>query len=322
VYYPLVVAATVEARAADAAVRCRGLVKHYGDVRAVDGVDLEIRRGECFGLLGPNGAGKTTTVEILEGLTEPTAGDVEVLGTRWNGGNDTALRQKLGVQLQETQLAELLTVEETVRLFRSFYTHGRTVEAAIATMALEEKRHARVKHLSGGQRQRLALACALVGAPELLFLDEPTTGLDPQARLKIWEVVEQFAQSGGTTILTTHYMEEAAKLCDRVAIIDHGKIIALDTPAALVDSLGADKIVEFEVEGELDGDALAALPGVSGHHRRGAAHVLTVEDLPAALPPLLAMFERHGTRLTTMTTHEPTLEDVFVQRTGRALRDV
>jgi ABC-2 type transport system ATP-binding protein len=329
VYYPPVVAATRGVEAATAAVRCRGLVKHYsatrsggGDVRAVDGIDLEIRRGECFGLLGPNGAGKTTTVEILEGLTPPTAGDVEVLGVRWGDGGDAALRQRLGVQLQETQLAELLTVEETIRLFRSFYAHGRTVDAAIATMALEEKRHARVKNLSGGQRQRLALACALVGAPELLFLDEPTTGLDPQARLNIWEVVETFKAGGGTTILTTHYMEEAARLCDRIAIIDHGKLIAEGTPAALVDSLGADKIVEFEAEGDLEGDELATLPGVAGHHRRGGSHVLTVDDLPQALPALLALFQRRGSRLTTLTTHEPTLEDVFVQRTGRALRDV
>jgi ABC-2 type transport system ATP-binding protein len=322
-------AATRGQRAATAAVRCRGLVKHYaatraggGDVRAVDGIDLEIRRGECFGLLGPNGAGKTTTVEILEGLTPPTAGDVEVLGVRWGDGGDAALRQRLGVQLQETQLAELLTVEETIRLFRSFYAQGRTVDGAIATMALEEKRHARVKNLSGGQRQRLALACALVGAPDLLFLDEPTTGLDPQARLNIWEVVETFKAGGGTTILTTHYMEEAARLCDRIAIIDHGKLIAEGTPAALVDSLGADKIVEFEAEGSLDNAELATLPGVAGHHRRGGAHVLTVNDLPAALPALLALFDRRSTRLTQLTTHEPTLEDVFVRRTGRALRDV
>jgi ABC-2 type transport system ATP-binding protein len=302
-------------------VRCRGLVKHYGDVHAVDGIDLEIRRGECFGLLGPNGAGKTTTVEMMEGLTPPSAGDIEVLGVHWGRGGDAALRQRLGVQLQETQLAELLTVEETVRLFRSFYARGRTIDAAIATMALDEKRHARVGHLSGGQRQRLALACALVGAPDLLFLDEPTTGLDPQARLKIWEVVEGFKQGGGTSVLTTHYMEEAARLCDRIAIIDHGKIIAEGTPAALVDSLGADKIVELEVEGELDGDELAALPGVAGHHRRGGAHALTVSELPRVLPALLALLERRGTRLTTLITHEPTLEDVFVQRTGRALRD-
>jgi ABC-2 type transport system ATP-binding protein len=303
------------------AVRCRRLHKQYGDVRAVDGIDLEIASGECFGLLGPNGAGKTTTVEILEGLTAPSSGDVEVLGSLWGRGDDAAMRQRLGVALQETQLAELLTVEETVRLFRSFYERGRSASEAIAILSLQEKRHARVGQLSGGQRQRLALACALVGSPDLLFLDEPTTGLDPQARLRIWEVIESFKRGGGTVVLTTHYMEEAARLCDRVAIIDRGRIIALDTPAALVASLGADRIVEIEAVGELDDGALARVPGVSAHHRRAAAHVLNVTDLAACLPALLQTVEASGARLVRMVTHEATLEDVFVQRTGRALRD-
>jgi ABC-2 type transport system ATP-binding protein len=307
--------------AAALAVRCRGLVKHYDDVRAVDGIDLEIRRGECFGLLGPNGAGKTTTIEIIEGLTAPTAGDVEVLGARWGAGDDRALRDRLGVQLQETQLSEYLTVEETIRLFRSFYRRGRTIEATIELMALGEKRRARVGTLSGGQKQRLALACALVGAPDLLFLDEPTTGLDPQARLAIWEVVETFGRGGGTTIITTHYMEEAAKLCDRVAIVDHGKIIALGTPAELIASLGADRIVEIVLDTDIDVAILAALPGVARHHRKGATHVLSVRELAETLPALLGALGSASVRLETMTTHEPTLEDVFVQRTGRALRD-
>lgn len=307
--------------ARDAAVRCRGLVKHYPGVQAVNGIDLEIGTGECFGLLGPNGAGKTTTVEMMEGLTAPTEGDVEVLGRRWGRGQDAALRQRLGIALQETQLSDLLTVAETVRLFRSFYERGRRVEDAISIMALGEKRHARVGKLSGGQRQRLALACALVGDPELLFLDEPTTGLDPQARLAIWEVVETFKRNGGTIVLTTHYMEEAARLCDRLAIIDHGRIIAEDTPAALVASLGANQIVEVQVEGSVQAAGLEGVPGVVGHHRKGNTHVLTVEDLAACLPALLAEIERQGARLERLTSHEPTLEDVFVQRTGRALRE-
>jgi ABC-2 type transport system ATP-binding protein len=190
-----------------AAVLCRGLVKRYGDLVAVAGVDLEVRTGECFGLLGPNGAGKTTTIEILEGLTRADAGEVELLGRRWGTREDHALRERLGVQLQETQLADKLTVEETVRLFRSFYRNGRTVEEVISLVGLEEKRRGRVGKLSGGQRQRLALACALVSNPELLFLDEPTTGLDPHARLNVWEVVERFRAAGGTVVLTTHYME-------------------------------------------------------------------------------------------------------------------
>ena len=221
------------------ALRCAGLVKRFTDVTAVDGLDLEVFAGECFGLLGPNGAGKTTTVEILEGLTIPDEGAVELLGQHWNGGDDRALRERIGVQLQETQLAEKVTVVETLKLFRSFYKRGHSVEEVIRTVALEEKRNSRVGKLSGGQKQRLAVACALVSDPELLFLDEPTTGLDPQARLSLWDIVEKFRAGGGTILLTTHYMEEAARLCDRVAIMDHGKVIALGTPAELIESLGA-----------------------------------------------------------------------------------
>jgi ABC-2 type transport system ATP-binding protein len=220
-----------------AALSCRGLVKRYPDVVAVDGLDLSVRTGECFGLLGPNGAGKTTTIEILEGLTEPDAGEVVVLGASWKR-NGRALRERLGISLQETQLNDKLTVEETLRLFRSFYRHGRDPDTLMAQLSLEEKRKARVGKLSGGQKQRLAVACALVGDPELLFLDEPTTGLDPQSRLELWEQIRQFRRAGGTILLTTHNMEEAEKLCDRVAIVDHGKVIALGTPAELIASLG------------------------------------------------------------------------------------
>jgi len=303
------------------AIRCRGLVKRYGELVAVAGVDLEVRPGECFGLLGPNGAGKTTTVEILEGLTRADAGEVELLGCRWGGGDDHALRERIGVQLQETQLADKLTVEETVRLFRSFYRRGRTVDEVIALVGLDEKRRAKVGKLSGGQKQRLALACALVSNPELLFLDEPTTGLDPQARLNVWEIVERFKATGGTVLLTTHYMEEAARLADRIAIMDHGRFIALDTPAALVASLGAGQIVEFRAAGPLDPRRLAALPGVCGVDRRGEDTMLAVDRIGAALPALLAELERCGVALEGLRTHQATLEDVFVRLTGRGLRD-
>src|SRR5918999_3783661 len=245
------------------ALRCSGLVKRFTDVTAVNGLDLEVFAGECFGLLGPNGAGKTTTVEILEGLTPSDEGEVELLGQHWKSGDDRVLRERIGVQLQETQLAEKVTVEETVRLFRSFYRRGHDVDEVIHTVALEEKRVARVGKLSGGQKQRLAVACALVSDPELLFLDEPTTGLDPQARLSLWDVVEKFRAGGGTILLTTHYMEEAARLCDRVAIMDHGKVIALGTPNDLIQSLGADQIIEFTVTNALADDALTSLPAVS-----------------------------------------------------------
>ena len=219
-----------------AALRVRGLRKAYRDVVAVDGIDLDVPQGECFGLLGPNGAGKTTTIEICEGLTTPDGGEVQVLGRTW-AANGPDLRQRLGIQLQETQLAEKLTVEETVTLFRSFYRQGPDVGEVIALVQLEEKRSARVGNLSGGQKQRLALACALAGGPELLFLDEPTTGLDPQARRQLWDLITVFKRQGKTVVLTTHYMDEAEQLCDRVAIMDHGHVIALGTPNELMASI-------------------------------------------------------------------------------------
>ncbi|HZJ00094.1 MAG TPA: ABC transporter ATP-binding protein [Gemmatimonadaceae bacterium] len=216
----------------------RGLRKSYGEVQAVDGLDLEIPAGECFGLLGPNGAGKTTTIEICEGLLERDAGDLELLGMTWENNADS-LREKLGIQLQDTQLSEKLTVSETLHLFRSFYDAGREVDDVIKLVQLEEKAKARVGTLSGGQKQRLAIACALVGNPELLFLDEPTTGLDPQSRRQLWSLIEEFKATGRTILLTTHYMDEAEKLCDRVAIVDHGHIIAQGAPHDLIESIGS-----------------------------------------------------------------------------------
>jgi ABC-2 type transport system ATP-binding protein len=226
----------------DLAVRCAALRKQYGDVVAVDNLSVDVRRGECFGLLGPNGAGKTTTIEIFEGLLAPDAGDVEVLGLRWSR-DDRELRQRLGIQLQETQLPEKLTVEETVRLFRSFYDRGRTIHDLLQVVELESKRSSRVGKLSGGQKQRLSLACALAGNPDLLFLDEPTTGLDPQSRRQLWETLRRFRAEGRTIVLTTHYMDEAETLCDRVAIIDHGRVMAIGTPADLIAALAAPQVV-------------------------------------------------------------------------------
>jgi ABC-2 type transport system ATP-binding protein len=218
------------------ALSVQGLRKAYSDVVAVDGLDLEVRSGECFGLLGPNGAGKTTTIEICEGLLAADSGRVEVLGRRWETDADQ-LRQLLGIQLQETQLSEKLTVEETLTLFQSFYREPRDIGDVIDKVELGEKRSSRVGGLSGGQKQRLAVACALVGNPELLFLDEPTTGLDPQSRRQFWDLIEKFQAEGKTILLTTHYMEEAERLCDRVAIVDHGHVIALGTPNELMESI-------------------------------------------------------------------------------------
>ncbi len=315
----------VAARYADGrpiALRCVGLVKRYADVVAVDGLDLEVRAGECFGLLGPNGAGKTTTIEILEGLNTADAGDVEVLGQRW--ATDAAhLRQRLGIQLQETQLNEKLTAAELLRLFRSFYAQGPTVEALLASVGLEAKRDAWYSKLSGGQKQRLALACALAGDPELLFLDEPTTGLDPQSRRQLWDLLAQYKQRGRTVLITTHYMDEAQVLCDRVAIVDHGKVIALGTPAELVASLGAEHVVEFALA---DGktmptvEALSLLPGVRRASVQDGRATLIVSHLHEALPALLASVADPDA-FTLLTTHSATLEDVFVALTGRQLRD-
>src|SRR5215207_95530 len=258
----------------------RQLRKAYGDVVAVDGLDLEIRSGECFGLLGPNVAGKTTTIEICEGLTEPDAGEVLILGRRW-GAHDRELRELLGISLQETQFAEKLTVAETVRLFRSFYPRGAEPADVIELVQLGEKAGARVGQLSGGQRQRLALACALVGDPELLFLDEPTTGLDPQSRRQLWELIEGLKLDGRSILLTTHYMDEAERLCDRVAIVDHGRMIALGTPRELIAGLRAEHVLEFALAGDqtVDQDPLRRIEGVCAADRRNGTYRLQVEHL-------------------------------------------
>jgi ABC-2 type transport system ATP-binding protein len=307
------------------------LCKSFADVRAVDGIDLEVAKGECFGLLGPNGAGKTTTIEICEGLTEADSGTVELLGLNWQTGA-AELRQRIGIQLQETQFPDKITVDEVLRLFRSFYQRGITVDEAIRLAQLEEKRRARVGGLSGGQKQRLAMATALVGDPELLFLDEPTTGLDPQARRHLWDLVEEMKQAGRTVILTTHYMEEAERLCDRVAIMDHGKVIALGTPNELIASVGGEDIVEFAVSSQVSESrlgapdevldvALSAITGVRSHRVDGALHQLSVSELHTAVPKIFAVLREQGLHLSEFRTHSASLEDVFVQLTGRNLRD-
>jgi ABC-2 type transport system ATP-binding protein len=306
-----------------AALRVRNLRKAYQDVVAVDGLELEVRLGECFGLLGPNGAGKTTTIEICEGLTDADSGDVELLGMRWSS-DAGKLRQRLGIQLQDTQLAEKLTVFETVRLFRSFFQQGPETSAVIELVQLEDKRGSRVGNLSGGQKQRLALACALVGDPDFLFLDEPTTGLDPQARRQLWDLIEQFKLAGRTILLTTHYMDEAEKLCDRVAIMDYGKKIALGTPRDLIASIHCEHLVEFSAGGgasSVDQSALRRIPGVREVRAENGNVQMQVTELHRAVPALLDELKRQGIPLTELSTHSATLEDVFVTLTGRRLRD-
>jgi ABC-2 type transport system ATP-binding protein len=293
----------------ESAIVVSGLRKHYDDVVAVDGLDLRVRRGECFGLLGPNGAGKTTTIEILEGLVAPTSGDAR------------ALREKVGVCLQESQLVANLTVEETVEMFRSFYDRGLAIDDAIARVQLEEKRSTWVGKLSGGQRQRLALACGMIGDPELLFLDEPSTGLDPQSRRAIWDVLADLQRSDHTIVLSTHYMDEAERLCDRVAIVDHGKIIALGSPRELIAATGAEELVEFATDPAIDPASLADLPAVTTVTPSGSGLVLACGSVHVALPALFARLEREAYKLTRLSTRPATLEDTFVALTGRRLRD-
>jgi ABC-2 type transport system ATP-binding protein len=306
-----------------AALLVQDLHKHYGDVRAVDGLDLTVAAGECFGLLGPNGAGKTTTIEICEGLMFPDSGRVELLGLRWDR-DESELRQRLGIQLQETQLADKLTVAEVVRLFRSFYERGRAVDDVIRLVQLEEKRDGRVGKLSGGQKQRLALACAIVGDPDLLFLDEPTTGLDPQSRRQLWELITDFKAMGRTIMLTTHYMDEAEILCDRVAIVDHGKVIALGTPRELIRSLGVEHVVDFALGADappLDEPTLKTIDGVRAVRPRAGGYELQVSALHRTVPALLGFLAQRQLELAQLTTHSATLEDVFVSLTGRQLRE-
>jgi len=305
-------------------IRCEKLVKRYGDKVAVAGIDLEVRAGICFGLLGPNGAGKTTTVEMLEGLHAPTSGTMRLFGESWGIGKDQWIRDKVGVQLQDTQLADKLTVREVVRLFRSFYQGGKDVEELIRLVHLEAEAEQKFHTLSGGQKQRVALATALAGAPDLLFLDEPTTGLDPRARQTLWKVVEQFREDGGTIVLTTHYMDEAAILCDEIAVMDLGQIIARGTPRSLVDSLGDVQFVEFEVGSAPPGFELAQLqsePAIQKvEERRGRIRV-TIDRALTALAAVIEALEKAQIVPIGLSTHQATLDDVFLHLTGKQLVD-
>jgi ABC-2 type transport system ATP-binding protein len=309
------------------AIRCIELFKRYEGrppVEAVRGLDLTVEVGECFGLLGPNGAGKTTTIEIIEGLTEATSGTVEVLGMHW-GEQDSAIKERMGISLQETKLSEKLLVRETVTLFRSFYRRGLEPDEVIRRVSLEEKSEAQVGKLSGGQQQRLAVACALVGDPDLLLLDEPTTGLDPQSRRQLWDLIHEFRTQGRTILLTTHYMDEAERLCDRVAVVDHGKVIALGSPRQLIANLGGEHVIEFTLDTKdtavLDLTSLESLPAVRSARREADHYFLSVSEPHHALPAVLAHLQQLGHELASLSTRHASLEDVFVTLTGRHLRD-
>jgi len=306
------------------AIRCTDLVKTYPGkppVEAVRGINFSVEVGECYGVLGPNGAGKTTTIEILEGLLAATSGTAEVLSMNWKN-NATAIRERIGVSLQETQLSERQSVGETLSLFRSFYNSGISPDEALARVSLQEKEGAWIETLSGGQKQRLAVATALVGDPELIFLDEPTTGLDPSSRRELWEIIENFKANGKTVLITTHYMEEAERLCDRVAIFDAGKIIAEGTPKELIRSIGAEHVIEFSIEQKnltLDLSLLQSLPTVERVDHDQANYHITASEPHIALPALINCLAKQQITLASLSTRHASLEDVFVNLTGRHL---
>lgn len=302
------------------AISCHALQKRFGETVAVRSLDLEVARGECFGLLGPNGAGKTTTIEILEGLQEPDAGEVKVLGLDWRH-HSRELKPRLGIQLQETELPDKLTVEETVALFRSLYPRGPSVAELVDHVQLGEKRRTQSRHLSGGQRQRLSLACALAGEPDILFLDEPTTGLDPQSRRHIWDLVLHFRERGGTVLLTTHFMDEAERLADRIGIMDHGVMLVQDTPRALIGSLGGEHVVEFVPSSEITSETLSILPDFTRVDVRGGAYHLTTPAPHRLIPALFELLERENIGVSALSTHHATLDDVFIAQTGRQLKE-
>ena len=301
-------------------IRVRGLTKRYGDVRAVDGIDFDVGAGEIFGLLGPNGAGKTTTVEILEGLREPDGGEVSVLGIDVTRDAD-ALKPRIGVSLQTAAMYPKLTVAELIDLFRSFYQTTRPTDELIDAFELGERRNAQSQVLSGGQRQRLGVALSLVNDPELIFLDEPTTGLDPAARRSLWDLVRGFKDQGRTVLLTTHYMEEAEILCDRLAIMDHGRILEMGTVEDLVTRHFQERAVRFDRVDGLGHDELAALPAVTAAKEDTHETLVYTNDVAATIGALLPLADGRGIELRNLGIRRATLEDVFLELTGRALRD-
>jgi len=301
-------------------IQVRDLRKAYGDLQAVAGVSFEVAEGEVFGMLGPNGAGKTTTVEILEGLRIRDSGDVSVLGMDpATSGRD--FKRLVGVQLQQVALYPRLRVLEVISLFGSFYEQRANTDDLIALMGLEDRRNARIAELSGGQAQRLSVALAVVNMPRLVFLDEPSTGMDPQARRNLWDIIEGFKAKGMTVVLTTHYMEEAERLCDRVAVMDHGRIIALDSPSALVRQNFAEDAIEFVSNDGLTERDLGELASVTSAASQGSAHSIFSSDIPRTMGSLLDLAQERGAPLEGMRVRHATLEDVFLKLTGRTLRD-
>ncbi|MFD2610995.1 ABC transporter ATP-binding protein [Paenibacillus gansuensis] len=310
-------------------IEVEGLVKRYGEHKAVNGIRFQVRQGEVFGLLGPNGAGKTTTMEMIEGLRKPDGGSAKVAG--YDTRTDLRkVKEVIGVQLQSTSLFDLLTVREITEMYASFYKHTVPIDPLLDSMILTEKKNARVKHLSGGQKQRLAIALALVNDPKVVFLDEPTTGLDPQARRTLWDIILRLKEQGKTVVLSTHYMDEAHVLCDRICLMDKGEIIALDTPRNLVHSLDSESAVEFRIPGydqlaEEDAGRIQAsfahLDGVKRADVHGDSFTLYTDHLQRALIAFIQACEAEGRTFADLQTRTATLEDVFIHMTGRSLRE-
>lgn len=303
-----------------AAIVVENLQKSYGDLKAVDGLSFTVEKGEVFGLLGPNGAGKTTTVEILIGLRERDGGGVQVTGFDPAREGD-AVKAQIGVQLQQTELFPLLSVEEILHLFASFYRDSKPVAELLDLVGLQERRKAKYRHLSGGQKQRLSLALTLINDPALVFLDEPTTGLDPQARRALWDIVEQMRDQGKTVLLTTHYMEEAEVLCRRVAVIDHGKILALGTPRDLVDEFVPERAIEIALADGLDAGSLEGLSGATRVVVKNGSAAIYTTNIRETMASLLQVSGESALSLDSLRIQRGTLEDVFLHLTGRNIRE-
>jgi ABC-2 type transport system ATP-binding protein len=301
-------------------IKVQNLVKNYGEFKAVKGIEFEVNKGEVFGLLGPNGAGKTTTLEMLVGLRKPDHGTAKI--AQYDIINDLKkVKEVIGVQLQSTSLFELLTVEEILQLYASFYPKHVSIPSLIDDMLLTDKRKDRIKGLSGGQKQRLAIALALVHDPFIIFLDEPTTGLDPQARRTLWDIILRLKEKGKSIMMTTHYMDEAHVLCDRIAIMDQGQLIALDTPSELVKNLQSDRAVQFRFQSEAEDVNLLDIAGVKQVGNQKNAFVLYTDDLQTTLTSLITLASEKQLQLMDLQTRTATLEDVFIHMTGRSLRE-
>jgi len=305
---------------AELVVEVNHLVKTYGAVKAVNGISFTISRGEVFGMLGPNGAGKTTTVEILEGQRRADSGSVAVLGMDISRST-AAVKERIGVQPQSPALFPDLTLVEIVNFFRSLYNKSVSTSQIVNLASLQDSQDALFRNLSGGQQQRLSVALAFVNDPEIVFLDEPTTGLDPQARRSIWETVEGFRGSAKTVVLTTHYMEEAQRLCDRIAIMDYGKIIALASPQSLIETNIKESAIQFKMTGYPGDEVLAGLPDVSRVVKEGDDIILYTNNIPSSISGLLTLASKRSSTLSELSVRQSSLEDVFLKLTGKRIRD-